>query len=68
MEPIGVFTRPNGEEVIVHRCRGCDFERFNRVAADDFFDGVEHLPRVAPRSAADAPAERGGQPEGAGSV
>lgn len=35
MAPIGLFVRPSGEEVIVHRCLGCGFERFNRVAADD---------------------------------
>ncbi len=68
MEPIGVFARPSGEEVIVHRCRGCDFERFNRVAADDSFDAVARLPRVEPRSAADGFGLGAGQPEGAGSV
>ena len=35
MAPIGLFVRTSGEEVIVHRCLGCGFERFNRVAADD---------------------------------
>ena len=51
MEPIGVFERPNGEEVIVHRCVRCGFERFNRVGADDDEAQVAALPRVAPRSA-----------------
>ena len=51
MEPIGVFERPNGEEVIVHRCVKCGFERFNRVGADDDEAQVAALPRVAPRSA-----------------
>lgn len=51
MEPIGVFERPNGEEVIVHRCAKCGFERFNRVGADDDEAQVAALPRVAPRSA-----------------
>ena len=51
MEPIGVFERPNGEEVIVHRCLICGFERFNRVGADDDEAAVAALPRVAPRSA-----------------
>ncbi len=51
MEPIGVFERPNGEEVIVHRCVLCGFERFNRVGADDDEAQVAALPRVAPRSA-----------------
>ena len=51
MEPIGVFERPNGEEVIVHRCVQCGFERFNRVGADDDEPLVASLPRVEPRSA-----------------
>ena len=51
MAPIGVFERPNGEEVIVHRCVRCGFERFNRVGADDDEAQVAALPRVAPRSA-----------------
>lgn len=51
MEPVGVFERPNGEEVIVHRCQRCGYERFNRVGADDDEAAVAALPRVAPRSA-----------------
>jgi len=51
MAPIGVFERPNGEEVIVHRCVRCGFERFNRVGADDDEAQVAALTRVAPRSA-----------------
>ncbi len=51
MEPIGVFERPNGEEVIVHRCVKCGFERFNRVGADDDEAQVAALPGVAPRAA-----------------
>ena len=51
MEPVGVFERPNGEEVIVHRCVKCGYERFNRVGADDDEAQVAALPRVAPRSA-----------------
>lgn len=51
MEPIGVFERPNGEEVLVHRCEKCGFERFNRVGADDDEALVAALPRIAPRSA-----------------
>ena len=35
MDPIGLATRRNGEQVIVHRCLGCDAERVCRVAADD---------------------------------
>ena len=48
MEPVGHFQRPNGEYVIVHRCHGCDFERFNRIAADDDFDLVLSLPAQPP--------------------
>ena len=51
MAPIGAFQRPNGEHVIVHRCLGCGFERFNRIAADDDFDLVLALPVLPPRSA-----------------
>jgi hypothetical protein len=49
MAPIGAFTRPKGEHVVVHRCLGCDFERHNRIAADDNFDLVLQLPLVASR-------------------
>jgi hypothetical protein len=49
MAPVGVFTRPKGEEVIVHQCLGCGFERYNRVAADDSEAGVAALPVVEPR-------------------
>jgi hypothetical protein len=51
MAPIGAFQRPNGEHCIVHKCLGCDFERFNRIGADDDFELVLSLPVVPPRSA-----------------
>ncbi|MGO8948115.1 MAG: RNHCP domain-containing protein [Ktedonobacterales bacterium] len=51
MEPIGAFVRPSGEHVLVHRCLGCGFERFNRIAADDNFELVLSLPELPPRSA-----------------
>ncbi len=35
MEPVGVFYRRNLEQVVVHRCLGCGFTRYNRIAADD---------------------------------
>jgi DNA-directed RNA polymerase subunit RPC12/RpoP len=35
MKPINKFLRPSGEEVIVHKCIKCGFERWNRVAGDD---------------------------------
>ena len=50
MEPAGYFQRPNGEYVLVHRCLGCELERFNRIAADDDFDLVLSLPEVPPRT------------------
>lgn len=53
MVPTGAFQRPNGEHVLVHRCLGCGFERFNRIAADDDFELVLALPVVPPRSARD---------------
>ena len=49
MAPVGAFTRPKGEHVIVHRCLGCQFERYCRIAADDDFDLVLALPEVEPR-------------------
>ena len=51
MEPIGVFQRRNGEYVVVHRCLGCGFERFNRIAADDDLLLARSLPELAPRHA-----------------
>jgi RNHCP domain len=35
MPAIGVFFRPDGEQMVMHRCNGCGIERKNRVAADD---------------------------------
>jgi hypothetical protein len=52
MAPVGAFTRPKGEHVLVHRCLSCGFERFCRIAADDDFDAVLALPEMEPRSAA----------------
>lgn len=50
MQPVGAFQRRNGEHVIVHRCLGCGFERFNRIAADDNFHQVLSLPTVPVRT------------------
>ena len=58
MAPIGRFQRPNGEYVIIHRCLGCDFERFNRIAADDDFDLVLSLPALPPRTSRAVKAEQ----------
>ena len=35
MEPAGILSRRNGEQVIIHRCLGCGKEDPNRIAADD---------------------------------
>ena len=59
MEPVGLFARPSGEQVVVHRCLGCGLERYNRVAADDNPLAVMRLPLVA---AAQAPAAERARP------
>lgn len=46
MAPVGTFARPNGEQVIAHRCWDCGRERNNRVAADDDWALVMRLPIV----------------------
>ncbi len=56
MAPVGAFTRPKGEHVLVHRCLSCGFERHNRIAADDDFALVLTLPVVQPRLASHDPA------------
>lgn len=57
MEPIGLATRRNGEQVIVHRCLGCAVERVCRVAADDHPLTIMRLPLVQhPASVQDEPA------------
>lgn len=35
MKPIGIHTRRNGEEVLIHECLGCGKRDPNRIAADD---------------------------------
>ncbi len=57
MAPVGLFLRATGEQVIVHRCLGCGFERHNRVAADDSVVAVMRLPLVAPRLSGALPDE-----------
>jgi len=46
MAPVARFERRNGEEVLIHRCLGCGFERYCRVGADDDWDLVASLPLV----------------------
>lgn len=58
MRPIGRFQRSRGEDVIVHRCLGCGFERFNRVAADDDYDLILGLPLVESRTGREVKAQR----------
>jgi hypothetical protein len=50
MAPVGVFARRNGEQVLVHRCLGCGFERHCRVAADDNVATVMRLAVVPART------------------
>jgi hypothetical protein len=49
MAPVGAFVRRNGEHVVVHRCLTCRFERYNRIAADDYFELVLSLPLIEGR-------------------
>ncbi len=44
MEAIGKKFKPDGEEVLVHKCQKCGFERWNRVAGDDSIKKVDKLP------------------------
>lgn len=53
MEPIGVFYRPNLEQMVVHRCLGCGAVRYNRVAADDNPILLAELPVVDPATIED---------------
>jgi hypothetical protein len=48
MAPVGTFYRPNLEQVVVHRCLGCGFVRYNRVAADDNPIVLAQLPVMSP--------------------
>jgi hypothetical protein len=50
MQPVGVFYRRNLEQVVVHRCLGCGFVRYNRIAADDNPVLLAELPVVDPES------------------
>jgi RNHCP domain-containing protein len=48
MAPVGTLFRPDGEQMIVHRCNGCGVERRCRVAADDNPEALLRLPPVVP--------------------
>ena len=43
MPPIGKILKSDGEEVLIHKCEKCGFERKNRMAGDDSFELVEEL-------------------------
>jgi hypothetical protein len=58
MKPVGRFQRPNGEYVIIHQCHGCEFERFNRIAADDDFELVLSLPAQPARTSREVKAQQ----------
>lgn len=47
MAPVGIISRRNGEQAILHRCLGCGKETPNRIAADDHPVLLLHLPPVA---------------------
>lgn len=38
--------KPDGEEVLVHKCSACGEIRKNRVAGDDDYEAVEKLPTI----------------------
>jgi hypothetical protein len=48
MFAVGVAFRPDGEQMVVHRCNGCGIERQNRVAADDNPTALLRLVPVTP--------------------
>ncbi len=46
MPAVGLFTRRNGEQMLLHRCAGCGVERRNRIAADDNTVALMRLPII----------------------
>jgi hypothetical protein len=46
MRPVGLCTRRDGEQMLVHECLGCGVIRHNRVAADDNVVATMRLPIV----------------------
>jgi hypothetical protein len=52
MAPVGTTFRPDGEQLVVHRCNGCGALRRCRVAADDAAAMLLRLPPFAPTAAA----------------
>ena len=47
MAPVGVAYKTDGEQLVVHRCNGCDALRRTRVAADDDPVALLKLPPFA---------------------
>ncbi len=43
MPAVAKMLKPDGEEVLVHKCSTCGIIRKNRVAGDDDFSAVESL-------------------------
>jgi len=52
-----VAFRPDGEQLVVHRCNGCGIERQNRVAADDNPMALLRLAPVTPVRRSASPEE-----------
>ncbi len=46
MPAVGKLYKPDGEEVLVHKCAKCSLVRKNRIAGDDSFELVGALPIV----------------------
>jgi DNA-directed RNA polymerase subunit RPC12/RpoP len=46
MPAIGKFYKPDGEEMLVHKCIKCGQIRKNRVAGDDSYEEINKLPVV----------------------
>lgn len=47
MKPVGLMSRRNGEQVLIHQCLGCGKQDPNRIAADDNPALLETIPVVA---------------------
>lgn len=48
MSAVGKFLKQDGEEVLVHKCEKCGFERYNRVAGDDSIEAIAVLQKKTP--------------------
>lgn len=47
MKPMGLMSRRNGEQVLIHQCLGCGKQDPNRIAADDNPVLLDIIPVVA---------------------